>query len=123
MIRRSRMALSSVFATLLAFALSARLVTSQLDMSPFHFTFPDCQKGPLAGTGVCNTALDPKTRAQSLVDLLTPEELLNNTVNRSPGAPRIGLPAYEWGSEALVRVYHWKVVASNIAHSMELPSA
>lgn len=115
------MAPSPVF--VLAFALSARLVASQLDMSPFHFTFPDCQKGPLAGTGVCNTALDPKTRAQSLVDLLTPEEILNNTVNRSPGAPRVGLPAYEWASEALVRGYLWKVNVSDIVYSMESLSA
>lgn len=84
---------------LLTFALSAHFVVSQ-----FTYSFPDCADGPLAGTGVCDTALDPRTRAESLVELFTPEELLNNTVNRSPGVSRIGLPPYEWWSEALVRI-------------------
>ncbi|KAG2141437.1 glycoside hydrolase family 3 protein [Suillus bovinus] len=65
------------------------------------YGFPDCEYGPLASNAVCNTALDPITRATSLVKLFTIPELINNTVNTSPGVPRLGLPGYEWWSEAL----------------------
>ncbi|KAE8454440.1 hypothetical protein EG329_000062 [Mollisiaceae sp. DMI_Dod_QoI] len=63
--------------------------------------FPDCTKGPLANNTVCNTKADPYTRATALVGLFTFEEKVNNTGNTSPGVPRIGLPAYQWWSEAL----------------------
>ncbi|KAG2104344.1 glycoside hydrolase family 3 protein [Suillus discolor] len=65
------------------------------------YVFPDCKGGPLASNAICNTALDPITRATSLVKLFTVPELINNTVNKSPGVPRLGLPAYQWWSEAL----------------------
>ncbi|KAF8854303.1 glycoside hydrolase [Acephala macrosclerotiorum] len=55
----------------------------------------------LANNTVCNTKADPYTRATALVSLFTFEEKVNNTGNTSPGVPRIGLPAYEWWSEAL----------------------
>ncbi|KAG2118306.1 glycoside hydrolase family 3 protein [Suillus clintonianus] len=65
------------------------------------YGFPDCQNGPLAGNAVCDTALDPIARATALAKLFTVPELINNTVNTSPGVPRLGLPAYQWWSEAL----------------------
>ncbi|KAG0695043.1 glycoside hydrolase family 3 protein [Suillus ampliporus] len=65
------------------------------------YGFPDCKSGPLADNAVCDTALDPITRATSLVKLFTVPELINNTANTSPGVPRLGLPAYQWWSEAL----------------------
>lgn len=77
----------------LVYALAAGSVTG--------YVFPDCEGGPLASNAICNTALDPITRATSLVKLFTVPELINNTVNRSPGVPRLGLPAYQWWSEAL----------------------
>ncbi|KAG1764528.1 glycoside hydrolase family 3 protein [Suillus occidentalis] len=43
------------------------------------YDFPDCEGGPLASNAVCNTALDPITRATSLVELFTVPELINNT--------------------------------------------
>ncbi|TVY71522.1 putative exo-1,4-beta-xylosidase bxlB [Lachnellula suecica] len=64
-------------------------------------TFPDCIKGPLVNNTVCNTKSDPYTRATALVALFTLAEKINNTGNASPGVPRIGLPAYQWWSEAL----------------------
>jgi beta-D-xylosidase 4 len=78
----------------LAFALAAGSATG--------YSFPDCEGGPLASNAVCNTALDPITRATSLVELFTVPELINNTINTSPGVPRLALPAYQWWSEALV---------------------
>lgn len=63
--------------------------------------FPDCANGPLKSNLVCNASADPVSRAKALVDALTLEELVNNTVNASPGVPRVGLPPYNWWSEAL----------------------
>lgn len=66
------------------------------------YGFPDCINGPLANSTVCDISKDAITRATALINLWTDEELTNNTVNSSPGVPRLGLPAYNWWSEALV---------------------
>ena len=70
------------------------------------YGFPDCVNGPLRNTTVCDVTQDPITRATALISLWTDEELTNNTVNASPGVPRLGLPAYNWWSEGLVRSLH-----------------
>ena len=64
-------------------------------------SLPDCSKGPLSKIGVCDTTLDPTSRAKALVEAFTFEEKINNTQNNSPGVPRLGLPPYNWWSEAL----------------------
>lgn len=64
-------------------------------------TFPDCVNGPLASNLVCNTSAPYLERAKALVAEFTLEELVNNTVNMSPGVERLGLPPYNWWSEAL----------------------
>ncbi|KAE8313999.1 putative exo-1,4-beta-xylosidase bxlB [Aspergillus transmontanensis] len=63
--------------------------------------FPDCSTGPLSKNNVCDTSLDPVSRAKSLVAAMTLEEKINNTKYDSSGAPRLGLPAYNWWNEAL----------------------
>ncbi|TFK43326.1 glycoside hydrolase family 3 protein [Crucibulum laeve] len=65
------------------------------------YSFPDCTKAPLKGNGVCDTTKDPVTRAKAIIQQFTVEELMSNTVNLSPGVPRLGIPAYQWWSEAL----------------------
>lgn len=62
---------------------------------------PNCTVDPLCSNPVCDTSLDPLTRAKGLVDAMTFAEKVQNTQNGSPGAPRLGLPAYQWWSEAL----------------------
>ncbi|KAF8507443.1 glycoside hydrolase family 3 protein [Gautieria morchelliformis] len=69
--------------------------------SGFPYSFPDCTKAPLKGNTVCDTTKDAVTRAAAIIELFTPAELTANTVNQSPGVPRLGLPGYEWWSEAL----------------------
>ncbi|KUJ14582.1 glycoside hydrolase family 3 protein [Mollisia scopiformis] len=66
-------------------------------------TFPDCVNGPqiLITNLVCNTTASPADRAAAIVSAFNISEKLVNLVNTSPGAPRIGLAAYEWWSEAL----------------------
>lgn len=80
-----------------AIALLVSLAPGALSLN----TFPDCSSGPLSKLAVCDTSLDVTTRAQSLVNAMTFEEKVNNTQYNSPGVPRLGLPAYNWWSEAL----------------------
>ncbi|KAK5019201.1 hypothetical protein LTR60_001198 [Cryomyces antarcticus] len=63
--------------------------------------FPDCVNGPLRNNTVCNTSATPLDRATALIDLFTIAEKINNTGSTSPGVPRLGLPPYQWWSEAL----------------------
>ncbi|KAM7194044.1 putative exo-1,4-beta-xylosidase bxlB [Naviculisporaceae sp. PSN 640] len=65
------------------------------------FEFPDCVSGPLAKNTVCDTTASPSDRAAALVKALTTSEKLVNLVDNSKGAPRLGLPPYQWWNEAL----------------------
>ncbi|KAK3393520.1 glycoside hydrolase family 3 protein [Podospora didyma] len=65
------------------------------------FQFPDCASGPLANTTVCDIQASPPERAAALVKMMNITEKLANLVDSSLGAERIGLPPYEWWSEAL----------------------
>ncbi|KAI1358332.1 beta-xylosidase [Xylaria arbuscula] len=66
-------------------------------------TFPDCVNGPeiLTSNLVCDGSASPAERAAALIDVWNITEKLANLVNRSPGTARLGLPSYEWWSEAL----------------------
>lgn len=77
------------------------LATASISLS-----FPDCEKGPLSKTLVCDTSAEPYDRASSLVSLLTFDELVNNTGNTGGGAPRLGLPQYQVWYESLHGLFH-----------------
>ncbi|KAL3735175.1 hypothetical protein ACJRO7_024335 [Eucalyptus globulus] len=49
----------------------------------------------------CNASLPISQRAQDLVSRLTLNEKISQLVNSAPAIPRLGVPAYEWWSEAL----------------------
>ncbi|KAM2041301.1 hypothetical protein FF1_034883 [Malus domestica] len=49
----------------------------------------------------CNTSLPYETRAKDLVSRLTLQEKVIQLVDKSTGIARLGVPAYEWWSEAL----------------------
>ncbi|XP_010428909.1 PREDICTED: probable beta-D-xylosidase 7 isoform X3 [Camelina sativa] len=49
----------------------------------------------------CRTELPVNKRARDLVSRLTVDEKISQLVNTAPGIPRLGVPAYEWWSEAL----------------------
>ncbi|KAK6916336.1 Glycoside hydrolase, family 3, N-terminal [Dillenia turbinata] len=57
-----------------------------MDITPFPF---------------CNTSLPCKERAKDLVSRLSLKEKVRQLVNKATGIPRLGIPAYEWWSEAL----------------------
>jgi beta-D-xylosidase 4 len=61
---------------------------------------PACQTSPLCSHEICDTSLSISERVASLVNDLTLEEKVLNLVDASAGSRRIGLPAYEWWSEA-----------------------
>jgi beta-D-xylosidase 4 len=61
---------------------------------------PACQSSPLCSRDICDTSLSISDRVASLVNDLTTEEKILNLVDASAGSRRIGLPAYEWWSEA-----------------------
>ena len=101
---------------------TAHTIVTVLSVATFTagYGFPDCVNGPLANNSVCDTSLDAKTRATALIKLFTTDELINNTVNLSPGVPRLGLPAYQWWSEGLVRVPYLPpcIQTDPLGHSM-----
>lgn len=61
---------------------------------------PACRSSPLCSHDICDTSLSISERVASLVNELNTEEKILNLVDASAGARRIGLPAYEWWSEA-----------------------
>lgn len=71
-------------------------------LGQFNYSFPDCVNGPLSSTAVCDPTKAPAARAKTLIQMFTDEELMQNTDNVSPGVPRLGVPSYQWWSEALV---------------------
>jgi len=77
------------------------VVTQEEDPESRRQSYPNCVNGTLSGNKVCDRTLSPSERAAALVKALTVEEKLQNLVSKAQGAPRIGLPAYNWWSEAL----------------------
>lgn len=49
----------------------------------------------------CRTNLPISQRARDLVSRLNIDEKISQLGNTAPGIPRLGVPAYEWWSEAL----------------------
>ncbi|KAI6376688.1 hypothetical protein MCOR32_004988 [Pyricularia oryzae] len=80
---------------------ASAFVSGQEDPESRRQSYPDCVNGPLSTNNVCDRTLSPRERAAALVEALSIEEKLQNLVSKSQGAPRIGLPAYNWWSEAL----------------------
>ncbi|KAI1384076.1 glycoside hydrolase family 3 protein [Hypoxylon trugodes] len=66
-------------------------------------TFPDCVDGPeiLTSNLVCDTSASPAERAAALISAWNITEKLVNLVDKSLGASRLGLGAYDWWNEAL----------------------
>uniref|UniRef100_A0A7N0ZR99 Fibronectin type III-like domain-containing protein n=1 Tax=Kalanchoe fedtschenkoi TaxID=63787 RepID=A0A7N0ZR99_KALFE len=56
--------------------------------------------------GYCDKSLSYQVRAKDLVDRMTLREKVQQLGNTAPGVPRLGLPKYEWWSEALHGVSH-----------------
>nr|VDD63669.1 unnamed protein product [Brassica oleracea] len=62
----------------------------------------DVTRNPsLAGYGFCNTGLKAEARVTDLVGRLTLEEKIGFLVSKATGVSRLGIPDYNWWSEAL----------------------
>lgn len=62
----------------------------------------DVAKNPeVAKYAFCDPKLDVETRVSDLVKRLTLQEKIANLVDNAGGASRLGVPKYEWWSEAL----------------------
>nr|KYP72537.1 putative beta-D-xylosidase 7 [Cajanus cajan] len=87
------MGLSSVVITFLISFLSLTAESTQPPYScdaSFHPRYP-----------FCNPELPITQRAKDLVSRLTLDEKLAQLVNTAPSIPRLGIPSYQWWSEAL----------------------
>ena len=64
-------------------------------------TLPAVPLNPAANAPWFNTSLPVEQRAEALVSQMTLEEKSKQLVNRASAIPRLGVPAYNWWSEAL----------------------
>ncbi|CAL5871232.1 uncharacterized protein PFLUO_LOCUS5480 [Penicillium psychrofluorescens] len=67
----------------------------------YNPTLPDCSRDPLCSHAVCDTSLSVSDRAAALVSSLTLQEKIDNVQGSASGVPRLGIPSYQWDSEAL----------------------
>jgi beta-glucosidase len=65
-------------------------------LAAFTATAQDVSNSPFM-----NPKLSPEERAADLVERMTLEEKASQLVNQSRAIPRLGVPAYDWWSEAL----------------------
>jgi xylan 1,4-beta-xylosidase len=61
---------------------------------------PACETNPLCSHPVCDKTKTVAERVASLVSSMTTQEKIYNLIDSSEGSDRLGLPAYEWWSEA-----------------------
>ncbi|ESQ47931.1 hypothetical protein EUTSA_v10022061mg [Eutrema salsugineum] len=86
-----------------------RFVNVSLLIAALVSSLCECQKNfacdknapATAKYGFCNVSLSYEARAKDLVSRLSLKEKVQQLVNRATGVPRLGVPPYEWWSEAL----------------------
>ena len=82
-------------------------------------SFPDCKTGPLAQFPICDASLPSHQRAADLVGRMTTAEKITQLVTTAAAVPRLGLPKFEWWSEAL----HGVAYSPGVNFGGDLPSA
>src|ERR1700743_3028456 len=87
----------TIRSTLFLFALLA----APLAASAQPGTMPAVPLNPPPNAPWFDTSLPAEQRAQALVSQMTLEEKGQQMVNRANAIPRLGVPAYNWWSEAL----------------------
>ncbi|KAJ0799949.1 putative xylan 1,4-beta-xylosidase [Helianthus annuus] len=76
----------------------AALTLTESTQSPFAC---DSSKPTTKSYPFCKLSLPISGRVKYLVSRLTLDEKISQLVNTAPAIPRLGIPAYEWWSEAL----------------------
>lgn len=64
-------------------------------------SYPNCKSGPLSTFPICDQSIPTRQRAADLVSRMTTAEKITQMGNSAPAIPRLGLPGYQWWSEAL----------------------
>ncbi|CAF1484956.1 unnamed protein product [Didymodactylos carnosus] len=82
-------------------------------------SFPDCKSGPLSTFPICNQSLPSRQRAADLISRMTTAEKITQMVNSAVAIPRLGLPKFQWWSEAL----HGLAGSPGVSFGGDLPSA
>lgn len=79
---------------------------------------PFCSLLPQSGWPFCDPTADINARAADIVSRLTLADKIRATVSGSPSLPSVGLPAYQWWSEAT-----HGISGPGVHHNNELPGA
>ena len=95
------------------------LITFVLTVNAQNASFPDCKAGPLATFPICNQALPSRARAADLISRMNVTEKISHMVNGATGIPRLGLPRFQWWSEAL----HGVARSPGVHFGGDLPAA
>lgn len=82
-------------------------------------SFPDCQSGPLSAWPICDQSLSSRERAADLIGRMTIEEKIAHMITTTEEIPRLGLPKYEFWSEAL----HGLAYSPGVFFHGEFPAA
>jgi beta-D-xylosidase 4 len=82
-------------------------------------TFPDCKSGPLSTFPICDQSLPSRQRAADLISRMTIAEKITQMVNSAADIPRLGLPKFQWWSEAL----HGVAGSPGVHFGGDLPAA
>lgn len=87
----------------LALAITLSLILTFKNHSPPPLTPFSCSSTnpSTASLPFCNAGLPLEQRALDLVGRLTLDEKISQLVNKADAIPRLGIPYYEWWSEAL----------------------
>jgi len=85
------------------------------------FSFPQSVCTP-ATCAYLNPTLAPEARARDIVARMTVQEEVSQTMNQAAAIPRLGVPEYEWWSEALHGVAR-NGVATNFPQSIGLAAS
>lgn len=84
-------------------------VMSMVDGQTNSSNFPDCKMGPLASFPICDQSLSGHERVLDLVNRLTLSEKTGRLGNVAAPVNRLGLPRYQWWSEALHGLMYWNL--------------
>src|SRR5579871_2320938 len=82
-------------------------------------SFPDCKSGPLSTYPICDQSLPSRQRAADLISRMTTAEKITQLVTTAAAIPRLGLPKFEWWSEAL----HGVAYSPGVSFGGDLPAA
>ena len=66
-----------------------------------NYSFPDCLAGPLATFPICNQSLPSRARAADVISRMNTTEKIDQLTTIAAAIPRLGIPSFVWGSEAL----------------------